>query len=51
MALVTSLRAEDRGPLRADWLVARMVLMRSHLGSAEARYETLHEVTMYAADG
>jgi 2'-5' RNA ligase len=51
LALVSDLRAEGHGPLRVGWLLARMALLRSHLGPSGARYETLHEVTMYAADG
>jgi 2'-5' RNA ligase len=42
-ALVAALRAEALGPLRAAWTADRLVLMRSHLGRAGARYESVHE--------
>ena len=38
------------GRLAASWSVDRMALLRSHLEPAGARYETLHEARLYAAD-
>lgn len=43
--------AEERwGHLAASWRVDRLALLRSHLEPAGARYETLHEARMYAAE-
>jgi 2'-5' RNA ligase len=48
-ALVEALQTERWGPLRARWTFDRLVVMRSHLEPQGARYETLHEATLYAA--
>jgi 2'-5' RNA ligase len=48
-ALVEALASEQWGPLAARWTFDRLALMHSHLESDGARYETLHEATLYAA--
>jgi 2'-5' RNA ligase len=47
--LVAALRAEALGPLRAEWPVDRIEVMRSHLGRAGASYETLHGASLRGA--
>jgi 2'-5' RNA ligase len=44
--LVASMREQAHGPLRAEWLVDRITLMRSHLGRTGAAYETIHEAPL-----
>jgi RNA 2',3'-cyclic 3'-phosphodiesterase len=46
-AALDALADQRHGPLDARWGVERMALLRSHLGSAGAHYETLHEATLY----
>ncbi len=45
-AVVQALRAQAHGPLGIGWTVDRLLLVRSHLGTEGARYETLREVTL-----
>ena len=40
-ALIDDLATERHGPVSAAWTADRIVLMRSHLGPARARYGTL----------
>jgi 2'-5' RNA ligase len=40
-ALIEDLAAARFGPLVAEWMADRIVLMRSHLGADRARYGTL----------
>jgi 2'-5' RNA ligase len=44
--LITALREQADGPLGVSWVVDRLLLVRSHLSSAGAEYETLHEATL-----
>jgi 2'-5' RNA ligase len=48
--LVDALAHQRHGPLIATWHVDRMALVRSHLGAAGSRYETLHETALYAPE-
>jgi len=47
--LVADLTGQRHGRLAASWSAGQLLLMRSHLGPNGARYETLHEATLYAA--
>jgi 2'-5' RNA ligase len=47
--LVEAFTEERHGPLGATWLADRVALVRSHLGPAGSRYETLHQTALYAA--
>lgn len=47
--LVDDLAAERWGRPEERWLVDRILLLRSHLAASGARYETLHEASLYAA--
>lgn len=44
--LVRALREQAHGRLGIGWEVDRLQLVRSHLHSGGARYETLHEATL-----
>ncbi len=46
-ATLDALTDQRDGPLAASWSVEQMALLRSHLGSGGAHYETLHEATLY----
>lgn len=48
--LIDDLRREGLGELRASWRLASLALLRSHLGPDGARYETVSEAALYAAD-
>ncbi len=45
-AVIDALRRQAHGPLAVSWSVDRLGLVRSHLGPAGARYETVHEVPL-----
>jgi 2'-5' RNA ligase len=49
--VVAALRTERYRPISAAWTVDRVALLRSHLGPTGARYETLHEATLYPPAG
>jgi RNA 2',3'-cyclic 3'-phosphodiesterase len=44
--VIEALREQTHGPIGTGWEVDRMALLRSHLGPAGARYETLRQSTM-----
>lgn len=44
--VIEALRSQTHGPLRVEWTVDRIALLRSHLDAAGARYETLAESTL-----
>jgi 2'-5' RNA ligase len=44
--LRAALRDETHGPLRSGWQADRILLMRSFLGKAGARYEAIHEAQL-----
>jgi RNA 2',3'-cyclic 3'-phosphodiesterase len=46
-ATLDALAGQWHGPLAASLSIDAMALLRSHLGSGGARYETLHEATLY----
>lgn len=48
-SLVDDLAAERWGRPEERWRVEHILLLRSHLAPAGARYETLHEASLYAA--
>ena len=45
-AVIEALRGQAHGPLRAAWTIDRLQLVRSHLASSGAHYETLYEATL-----
>ena len=44
--VVEALRRQSKGPVSVSWTVTAIELVRSHLGSGGARYETLHRATL-----
>lgn len=45
-ATIDALRVQALGPLEVEWEVDRIWLVRSHLTTAAAHYQTLHEATL-----
>lgn len=47
-ALISALRSQELGRISVVWTIDRVALLRSHLSSDGARYETLHHCRLYA---